>query len=208
MGPYHGPMAEIYPKTKPVSYQYDLASLAEEGGEVAKVVGKCFRFGLHSHNPLAPEKGDNLHLLHCEVADFLAVAEFSAERGLLDQSKIDAYRIEKLATLRQVSPPVFHPTDAEPVRSEKIYLHKEPTRAETIGAVAIVALLIILPAAAFLIGRNAHQVGENLDYEVEAAAMAARCYEKSIDLNACADYAKLAGRPDLIPPPIVSPYKK
>lgn len=199
-------MNEQFPETKPVSFQYELASLAEECGEVVQIAGKCLRFGYESYNPFSPENGDNLHLLHEEVGDFLAVTEFSIGRGLLDRKKLDARKSKKLLALKTRAPPVYHPAGA--VEPEKIYLHKDSSRAERIGAVAILAAIFILPAAAFLIGRNAHQVSENIDYKVEAAAMAARCYEKSIDLNACADYARLAGRPDLIPPPVASPYKK
>lgn len=126
-----------HPDTQPVSHQYELAVINEECGEVVQIVGKTLRFGYESHSPLDPEMTTNLDLLHTELGDVLAAADFGAERGLLDQKKLDERRAAKLTKLRSVAPP---PMAVTPVMS--VVPEKKTHPAEIAFSLAIVAALV------------------------------------------------------------------
>lgn len=55
-------------------YDSSLAHLLEECGEVVQIIGKIYRFGLYSYNPLVPESDQksNVALLHEEIEDLQA----------------------------------------------------------------------------------------------------------------------------------------
>jgi NTP pyrophosphatase (non-canonical NTP hydrolase) len=160
-----------FPETKPVSFQYELAVLSEECGEVIQIVGKTFRFGHDSYNPAAPTV-TNLDLLHQEVGDVMGAARFATNRGLLDATKLEEQAKAKLDKLTALSPPVFHTANAAQVGvGETSFLNKlepapvstgskptlsvvsstisSPTKGQKIAADVIVVALIV---AAFLGG--------------------------------------------------------
>ena len=82
-----------YPKG---SVRYALGLLAEEAGEIAQVVGKAFRFGLKAKRK---DDQDISDLLHEEVGDILAAADYAVMTGLLDRNRLELRRAAKLARL-------------------------------------------------------------------------------------------------------------
>ncbi len=214
--PYIGRMTDSYtdkfpdlkfPTTKPVANQFELAILAEESGEIVQIVGKVLRFGYESTNPYdaSPTPVSNLDLLHEEVGDVQAAAEFAVERGLLNKKKLAERKKWKLAKLRAKAPPVYNPETAS---IETVYLKHESTKNDYIGALIILALILILPAISWFVSRafdvpnGPPAAVSTVDSKLAAAELAKQCYETSIDTDACKGYAELAGRPDLIPAPI------
>ena len=196
-----------FPTTKPVANQFELAILAEESGEIVQIVGKVLRFGYESTNPYDTNAVPvtNLDLLHEEVGDVQAAAEFAVERGLLDKKKLAERKKWKLAKLRDKAPPVYHPDTAH---IETVYLKHEATKNEYFGALVLLALILILPIISWFVSRALDVPSEppgvvsTVDSKSAAAELAKQCYETSIDTDACKGYAELAGRPDLIPAPI------
>lgn len=89
--------------TKPVDYQYELALLSEECGEVNQIIGKIFRHGIESVDPKNPTE-KNYDLLHLELGDVLAAINFASERGLLDPEKLNSRADYKLEKLKQIAP--------------------------------------------------------------------------------------------------------
>ncbi len=101
-------MADQYPETKPLPFQYELAVLGEECGEVVQIVGKTMRFGHDSSSPNNPTQ-TNYDLLHEEVGDILAAIDFGVERGFLDRERLETRRFMKRKKLLSMAPPAIMP---------------------------------------------------------------------------------------------------
>jgi len=65
--------------------------LAEECAEVIVSVNKILRHGYASHNPDAPEDGDNREQLSREIGDVRFVVDLMLHRGDVDAHSISAY---------------------------------------------------------------------------------------------------------------------
>ena len=76
------------------------ALLSEECGEVVHILGKIFRHGTGSINPVTRE-GDNHHLLGCEVGDLLCAIDILVDAGHLDRREIEKARLRKHASVEQ-----------------------------------------------------------------------------------------------------------
>lgn len=78
--------------------EYAFALLGEEGGEVAQVTGKATRFGIDT--PRKSSEGRTARdLMHEEVGDVLAAADYAVARGVLDRKTLEKRRRMKLKRL-------------------------------------------------------------------------------------------------------------
>jgi NTP pyrophosphatase (non-canonical NTP hydrolase) len=91
-----------HPSPLPIEYQYELALLNEECGEVIQIAGKTLRFGWSSTPP--NDIRTNLDLLHEEIGDVLAATEMACSRGLLNRDRLEQRKTEKLAKLAAIAP--------------------------------------------------------------------------------------------------------
>lgn len=73
-----------------------LAKLAEECGEVVRIVGKILCHGYESHNPDRPEDGTNRKQLEAEAAHVEVVIAMLAVSGALSDAGLAAAREDKL----------------------------------------------------------------------------------------------------------------
>lgn len=83
-----------------------LAILAEECGEVVKVVGKILRHGLGSINPLTGES--NRHLLEKELGDVLAAMELLVINDEVHMKDIYEHSDAKFDKLQDPNYPFVH----------------------------------------------------------------------------------------------------
>ena len=138
-----------HPVPLPIEYQYELGLLSEECGEVVQIAGKVWRFGWQSTAPKS--KVTNHELLHSEVGDVLAAIEHSVQRGLLDQTVLDARKAEKLVKLRDIAPSTHVDVSRIPAQAlatasgpgvaKKAYEPSERV-AGVFGALLIVAIVV------------------------------------------------------------------
>lgn len=82
--------------------QYDnvplnLVILAEECGEVLRIVGKCLRFGLDDYHPV--NGFPNREALEIELGHLAALTEILVSNNVLRPEQIDAAAHRKLKTL-------------------------------------------------------------------------------------------------------------
>lgn len=172
-----------YPESQPIPFQYELAILGEECGEVVQMVGKTMRFGIDSYSPVDPTRRTNHELLHDEVGDILAGIEFATERGLFDRETLMNRMFAKRKKLHAMAPNTVLPTT--PFYTAPPKLHP---------AVPISTLLIMLAviAAVFFLGRETVSTSGDSAMKERATAAAAACYEKYHDAR-CNDIADIAG---------------
>jgi NTP pyrophosphatase (non-canonical NTP hydrolase) len=188
-----------HPEPQPIPYQYELAVLGEECGEVMQIVGKTMRFGYDSHSPLDKDKKTNLALLHEEVGDILAAVDFAVERGLLDREKLVTRQFYKRRRLMRIAPqaPLLLLNEAAPgphtleLMTELSVQSAEKPKPLAI-VIAVVAITMILIAAVFL----GSWLGGGMDdsARLEALRKADECYATVNDAS-CDDLARLAGEP-------------
>lgn len=77
--------------------------LQEECAEVIQIISKIFRFGKESYHPNDPDRGNNNHMLHVEVADVLTIVEYLIETGTLDRETLNELQIKKIEKLKRFS---------------------------------------------------------------------------------------------------------
>ncbi len=97
-------MSNRHPHPEQLAHQYEIGVLSEECGEVVQIIGKTLRHGYDSYNPDDKSKRTNLDLIHDEIGDVLGATSFAVERGLLDVTKLENSRIDKLNKLRLIAP--------------------------------------------------------------------------------------------------------
>lgn len=140
------PTEHPYAPTQPVEFQYELAVLNEECGEVAQMVGKTLRFGWDSSSPFDPDK-TNLELLHEEVGDVLAAAEFAAQRGMLDTKVLAARKKKKLDKLHRLAPGPMRAMAPLSIHSPQ----KKPV--EHVALAIVLTFVLALAGGAFALGQ-------------------------------------------------------
>lgn len=159
--------ADIHPDTQPINYQYDLALLAEECGEVVQIVGKTFRFGWDSYDPVSGIT--NHDLLHSEIGDVLAAVDISVARGMLDPAKLEAAKKRKYEKLKKIIPPVM--VNASAINGPAPIRHNE-THAALIVIGTLIAAVCISISVGTLVGGHT----QAREAQLKAAQAAANCY--------------------------------
>jgi hypothetical protein len=99
--------AEIYIFDEPLeddAETYCLGLLTEESGEISQMVGKAFRFGLHTPGRKAPDGTVDMQItpfteLSRECGDMLAAIEFSTRHGIIHGDVVGEQYEKKLAKL-------------------------------------------------------------------------------------------------------------
>lgn len=95
-----------------------LAILAEECSEVIKIIGKIFRHGLDSRNPVHDE-GTNLEMLQKEMGDVRA-AFAMANYFITDSSVVDSNMYQKL-----LNPQYIHSSYLKSLAQRAAYDHMD-----------------------------------------------------------------------------------
>lgn len=166
---------DTYPELQPIPFQYEIAILGEECGEVVQMVGKIMRFGIESYDPADKDRRTNHQLLHDEVGDILAAIEFATDRGFLDSETLLTRKFNKRKKLHAMAP--------GPLLAVGTPIAEAPRKSKT-TAIVVLGMLLAL-AAVFYIGRESNNI---LTTKVAAAASA--CYDKYHDAR-CNDMADL-----------------
>lgn len=192
-----------HPDTVPVDFQYEVALINEECGEVCQIVGKTLRFGWLSYHPDNPSV-TNYDLLHNEMGDVQAAIEFGIMRGSFDAKKIQESKNAKLAKLKAVAPPPMHTTRGSTIRATP-----NNDNMAALGFFALMAFLLVGVALFFYHQGKRSQIVEapsvaaiaeeqteqqKLDmfqvcYSSRIAAMEANATEPA-NLDECAAYLK------------------
>jgi NTP pyrophosphatase (non-canonical NTP hydrolase) len=172
----------VYPDSQPIPFQYELAVIGEECGEVMQMVGKTMRFGLDSYSPVDPTKRTNHQLLHDEIGDILAGVEFATERGLLDRETLVNRMFAKRKKLHAMAPNPILPTAT---------VFETPKSVHPAVPITTICLLLLVGIAIFFLARETVQPNDTAMKEKITTATAA-CYEKYHDAR-CNDIADLVG---------------
>lgn len=183
---------ETYPASAPIPFQYELAVIGEECGEVVQMVGKIMRFGLESYSPEDADRRTNHQLLHDEVGDILAAVDFATERGLLDSETLMTRKFAKRRKMHAMAPNTVRP--ANPIYTAPA---SETKAVHPAIPITVLALILGMFIAVFFIGRETVANGDSAlrQRAIDATQV---CYEKYRDAR-CNDLAVLAGIPEAPP---------